>query len=262
MDTAARWADLVNRPEEELPLDEAALLISATAHPGLDVGAQLDRLDRLAGRVKRRDAAEVGRVLFDDLGLQGDREDYENPVNSFLDQVLDRRRGIPISLSVLLIEVGRRAGVALDPVGMPGHFLVRDPERPEELIDAFSSGRRLDRAECERLFASVAGPPARLSPEMLAPVPRRAVLARMLANLDRGYERRGDRRSLGWVCALRLQLPGGPVGDRIQLSARLASLGRLDVAAGVLEAAAAVVDAERVKERLAQEAVSLRARLN
>ena len=106
-------------PESVVPLDEAALLISAHANPALDVAAQLRRLDRLATRVERADSSGLCRLLFEQLGLRGDRERYDDPVNSYLDQVLERRRGIPISLSVLLIEVGRRCGVCLEAVGMP-----------------------------------------------------------------------------------------------------------------------------------------------
>lgn len=245
-----------------MPLDEAALCIAAAARPGLDVAGQLARLDDLAARIKQPDTSEVARVLFDEVGLRGDQDSYDDPDNSFLDRVLDRRRGIPISLSVIMIEVARRGGVTLEPVGMPGHFLVRDPAAPSELIDAFDGGRRLDRAACEVLLRRVTGATSGLTPAMLAPTGTRAVLARMLANLDRSYADREDRPSLGWVCDLRLALPGAPVGDRTQLAARLASLGRFDVAAGVLEAAARTVSAERVSQRLRQEAESLRARLN
>ena len=101
-------------PADHLALDEAALLIAAHANPGLDVAAQLQRLDDVAALVgHRRHRRLVCRVLFEDLGLTGDREGYDDPLNSYLDQVLDRRRGIPISLSVLLIEVGRRCGLSL-----------------------------------------------------------------------------------------------------------------------------------------------------
>ncbi|MDA8045945.1 MAG: transglutaminase-like domain-containing protein, partial [Actinomycetota bacterium] len=135
MDVPARWADLVRRPEPEVPLDEAALLISAAADPGLDVDAQMARLDDLGARVGSDEPDAVSRLLFGELGLRGDRDGYYQPVNSYLDRVLDRGLGIPITLAVLLVEVGRRAGVVLEAVGMPGHFLVRDPARPGTLID-------------------------------------------------------------------------------------------------------------------------------
>ncbi len=249
-------------PEADLPLDEAALLIAAHANPDLDVPAQLQRLDGVAARVGQPDAPAVCRVLFEDLGLTGDREGYDNPLNSYLDQVLDRRLGIPISLSLLLIEVGRRCGVELEGVGMPGHFLVRDPTAPQLLIDAFNGGQRLDPPACERLLRTATGSQAGLTPSMLAPTGPRAILARMLANLDRSFERRADYRSLLWVSRLRLRIPELPSGDRVHLSARLGTLGRFDDAADVLDDLAEVQTAEEVAARLRSEAVSLRARLN
>jgi len=262
VDASARWSDLMHLPERDVPLDEAALLISAHANPALDVTAQLGRLDELATRVDGTDSQTLCRVLFDDLGLRGDREHYDDPANSYLDQVLDRRRGIPISLSVLLIEIGRRCGIRLEAVGMPGHFLVRDPAEPQLLIDAFDRGRRLSRTDCERLLQSVTGGAGHLTKDMLAATGPRAILARMLANLDRSFERRGDIASLKWVSDLRWKVPAAPPGDRRQLAARLAGLGRLDAAAEVLEALAQVAANPSVRDRLLAEALTLRARLN
>ena len=249
-------------PEDTVPLAEAALLISAHANPALDVTSQLRRLDELATRVDRSDLSALCRVLFDQVGLRGDREHYDDPANSYIDQVLDRRLGIPISLSVLLIEVGRRCGVTLEAVGMPGHFLVRDPRAPEHLIDAFDQGRRLDRAHCERLLRAVTGSAGRLTPNLLATSGTWATLARMLANLDRSFERRGDTASLTWVSELRMSIPAAAVGDRRQLAGRLAALGRLNAAAAVLEETAGAVTGPEIREQLLDEATTLRARLN
>jgi regulator of sirC expression with transglutaminase-like and TPR domain len=262
VDVVARWVELMGHPEDQLPLDEAAFLISARANRALDVGAQLRRLDELAGQVEQQDLSAVCRMLFERLGLRGERERYDDPANSYLDQVLDRRRGIPISLSVLLIEVGRRCGVRLEAVGMPGHFLVRDPAAPDLLIDAFDRGRRLDHDDCERLLRSIAGDGAQLTPEMLAATRPRAILGRMLANLDRSFERRGDKKSLAWVSELRMHIPQASLGDRTHLAGRLAALGRLDAAAGVLEEAAGAASDRKLRERLGAEALALRARLN
>jgi regulator of sirC expression with transglutaminase-like and TPR domain len=262
VEVAARWADVVQRPEWEVPLDEAALLISAAARPALDVDAQLGRLDDLAARVAPRDPVSLNHVLFTEIGLRGDRDGYYQPVNSYLDRVLDRCLGIPITLAVLLIEVGRRADVSLEAVGMPGHFLVRDPARPEVLLDPFDEGRSLDMAGCERLLRQTTGTTTRLTPDMLAPTGPHAVLARMLSNLDRAFEMRQDRRSLSWVCDLRLALPALALGDRTQLAGRLASLGRLDAAASVLEQVAGAVTSDRVRARLTEQAATFRARLN
>lgn len=257
-----QWDDVVNRPDAEVPLARAALLISAAAHPTLDVGAQLRRLDAIAARVAGPGVEGVCDLLFGDLSLRGDRRTYDDPDNSYLDRVLDRRCGIPISLSVLLIEIAGRCGVRLEGVGLPGHFLVRDPTEPGRLIDAYGGGRRLGRRECERLVHQATGVPVALTDAMLAPVGTRLTLARMLANLDRSFEQRGDRQSLLIVSELRRRLPGAPVGDRVQLAGRLADLGVFDVAADVLDDAARRAGPGSAPDRIASRAAGFRARLN
>jgi regulator of sirC expression with transglutaminase-like and TPR domain len=223
-------------PEEALPLDEAALLIAAGADPGLDVSAQLARLDELASHLLGdADTEQVCQLVFKSLGLRGDTQTYDDPRNSYLHQVLDRRLGIPISLSVLLMEIGRRCGVALEGVGMPGHFLVRDPNRPELLIDAFSGGRRLDHAECVRLIHAVTGEAIELRGDMLATVGSRAILTRMLANLDHSFRRRRDRNGVRWVTSLRAAIPGLSMADRMALADGLVGLGSYEEAAAHLE---------------------------
>ena len=223
-------------PEEAIPLDEAALLIAAGADPSLDVSAQLARLDALASQQRGAAGTEqVCHLVFTTLGLRGDSQTYDDPRNSYLHEVLDRRLGIPISLSVLLMEIGRRCGVALEGVGMPGHFLVRDPDRPDQLIDAFSGGRRLDHAECARLVQAVAGQAIELSGDMLATVGSRSILARMLANLDHSFRRRRDRNGVRWVTSLRAAIPGLSMADRMALADGLAGLGSYEEAAAHLE---------------------------
>ena len=249
-------------PESEMPLDEAALLISASANPDLDVAHELERLDALAAGVRPGDLPGLCDLLFRDLGLTGDRDTYDDPVNSYLDRVLDRRRGIPISLSVLLIETARRCWIRLEPVGMPAHFLVRDPTEPDVLIDAFDGGRRLDHDDCDRIIRAATGGAGRLTPEMLAVTPPWAVVARMLANLDGSFERRDDRPGLARITELRRLLPGTPPGDRAQLAGRLAALGRFDAAADLLEQVATSVGTETGTQRLLAQARELRARLN
>ena len=141
-------------PDDEIPLDEAALLIAAQARPDLDVGEELGRLDDLAGGCPEATFDGLARHLFTDLGFRGNTEHYQDPDNSYLDQVLRRRVGIPITLSVLTMEVGRRLGVAIDGVGMPGHFLDPPPGRDVPIggatfLDPFGGGRRLDAGGCQ-----------------------------------------------------------------------------------------------------------------
>ncbi|HXA34422.1 MAG TPA: transglutaminase-like domain-containing protein [Acidimicrobiales bacterium] len=263
MDVTTRWRELLERPDAEVPLDEAAMLIAAHANPTLDVAAQLARLDDLAVRVEEASTEGVCRMLFETLRLRGNRKHYDDPRNSFLDQVLDRRLGIPISLSVLLIEIGRRCGLALEGVGMPGHFLVRDMASPDLLIDAFAGGRRLDHAACQRLLQAIGGPNITLVPTMLAPAGRRATMARMLANLDHIYRGRADVRSLLWVTRLRVAIPELSVAERASLANGLADLGCYREAADLLDdlAADSAFDDEIV-DRLRTRSTAVRARLN
>jgi regulator of sirC expression with transglutaminase-like and TPR domain len=262
VDATRRWHELMQCPEDSLPLDEAALIIAAHANPALDVAFQLHRLDQVAGEVREADTSAVCEVLFEHLGLRGDHQSYDDPRNSYIDQVLDRRRGIPISLSVMLIEVGRRCGLHLEGVGMPGHFLVRDTSAPHLLIDAFDGGQRLDRSGCQHLLRLATGTRSRLTSDMLATTGRRAILARMLANLDRSFARRADGRSLRWVSTLRLAIADLPPGDRLQLAERLASLGCFSDAARLLDDLADALPVSETTDRLQAEASALRARLN
>jgi regulator of sirC expression with transglutaminase-like and TPR domain len=263
MDPSSRWEQLLAGPEAALRLDEAALLIAAHGRPHLDVDAELSRLDQLAEAVEGDGADAVSDLLFHRLGISGNTQDYDNPENSYLDCVIDRGLGIPISLSVLLIEVGRRRGVPLEGVGMPGHFLVRDRSQPETLIDPFGAGRRLDYAGCRQLFRGLAGPEAHLHPAMLAPTGVRAILDRMLTNLDQSFRRRRDLSGLEWATLRRVAIPDQPVAVLVGAAGTLGEIGRYDRAATILEQAA---DRDEVREEAALEmrsrARTLRARLN
>lgn len=208
MDATARFAEVVAGREAALPLDELAFLIAAHAHPALDLDAELARLDELAARVNDPTLDGLRRLLFRDLGFAGNEDDYYDPRNSYLDDVLDRRIGIPISLAVLMLEVGRRVGVPLSGVSMPGHFLVRDKVDPEVFVDPFARGLVLDRRGCQLRFHGVHGVDASFDPAFLEPVGKRAIVDRMLANLDGVAVRSGDLGMLSWVLRLRASIPG------------------------------------------------------
>jgi regulator of sirC expression with transglutaminase-like and TPR domain len=254
----AHFADLVGRPDDDIPLDEAALLIAYHARPGLDIGAELARLDDLAASCRPPTFDGLVRRLFDDLGFRGNAEHYQDPDNSYLDQVLRRRLGIPISLSVLTMEIGRRLGVPLDGVGMPGHFLVRHRAEPDVFLDPFGGGRRLDAAGCQTIFSTLGG--MGWDEAYLAPVGARAILSRMLLNLQ-GLFLPADLRSAAWVLQLRLAIPGLAVPDRLGLARALGSLGRFGAAAGELDKVAeGLPDDEATTIRA--EAQALRARAN
>jgi regulator of sirC expression with transglutaminase-like and TPR domain len=203
-----RFAAVVERDEADIELDVAALLIGAWEHDGFDVEPYRRALDALAARSAPAvnatgapdDAGRVlARTLFAELGFRGNTDDYYDPRNSFLAQVLDRKVGIPITLSVLYLEVARRLGLGAAGVGFPGHFLVRvdggrAPLDPL-ILDPFGGGVALDRPALEALLARASGPDARLDDAMLAATPKRAILLRMLNNLAGIYGRDGD--SLG-----------------------------------------------------------------
>lgn len=203
-----RFAALLALPDARIPLDEAAFIIAAHADPKLDIDAELAGLDAIADQVRDPTLTGVQRLLFRDLGFDGNRDDYYDPRNSFLDQVVRRRTGIPITLSVLTIEIARRVSVPLWGVGMPGHFLVRDKVDPNVFVDPFNRGRPLDPTTCAKVFRQIHGPFARFDPSFLEPVDRASIIARMLTNLRGIFTKNHDVISLAWVLDLVAELPG------------------------------------------------------
>ena len=261
LDVTARFTELVGGPEADVALDEGALLIAAHAHPGLDVAAQRGRLDDIAAGCAEATLDGLRHHLFELLGFRGNTRRYADPRNSFLNDVLDRRTGIPISLAVVTMEVGRRLGLPLEGVGMPGHFLVRHDADPPVLIDPFGGGRLLGTTECEQLFRTVHGSGAPFDPSLLATVSTRAILTRMLANLRHLYQSTGDARSLGWVLQLRMSIPASSPYELADVASAQAALGRFAEAADTLDAVADLLPDEDV-ERARAHAGLLRSRLN
>ncbi len=261
MEATEHFAELVARPEPEIPLDTVALLIAAHGRPGLDLGVELERLDALAEPCAAPTLDALVVHLFGELGFAGDQRDYYDPANSYLDQVIDRRRGIPITLSVLALSVGRRLGVPLDGVGMPGHFLLRDRVDRDLFVDPYHGGARLDRAGSAALFTRIHGPGAPFDDAYLEPVGPLEITARMLANLRNVFVSRGDRLALTWVLRLRTFLPGSPAEDQVDLAAALASVGRFKDAASEYEGAAVRLGGTLGRE-YGRSAARLRARLN
>ncbi len=204
------FAELMARDEAEIDLARACLLIAQDAYPGLDVEGYLGEIERHAARLrgrlpKARDAGErveaLNQFLFDELGFSGNADHYYDPRNSYLNEVLDRRTGIPLTLSVLYLEVGRRIGLALEGVSFPGHFLVRLPLRGSMLVlDPFSGGEPQSEADLRARLRRVipegaAGPvPVEELPldQFLEPAGKRQILARLLRNL-KGIYREADK---------------------------------------------------------------------
>lgn len=258
----ARFTALLDLPEPDLPLDEGAFLVAAHAHPEIDVDDWLVRLDELAGRcVGARSAGALAERLFTDEGFAGNTTDYSDPRNSLLDDVIDRRLGIPISLSILMVEVGRRIGVGLHGVGLPGHFVVGIDTEPGWFVDPFHGGTRLDVAGCREVFAALQGPHAPFSAAYLAPTGPRAILLRVLNNLQRSYVERNAADAV-WVARLRLRFAELPTGQRREAAALLGSFGRFREAAAELEAIAATLTDDAEAATVIAEARALRAREN
>jgi regulator of sirC expression with transglutaminase-like and TPR domain len=186
-----RFVELARRPDAEVNLGEAALLIAAEAYEGLDIDHYLGRLDRLAAEAKEHlgnveseteRIARLNRFLFVEKGFVGNQEDYYDRRNSFLNEVLDRHVGIPITLSLVYIEVARRLGLAVAGVGFPGHFLVKYLGKQELIIDAFF-GLMLSERDCHDRLKSVLGERASFDRRYLQSATAKEILIRMLRNL-------------------------------------------------------------------------------
>lgn len=203
------FSELLARPDAEIDLARACLQVAEDAYPGLDIDGYLGEIERFAARLRARlgpDATPEDRVLalneflFAELGFQGNAKRYYDPRNSYLNEVIDRRRGIPITLAVLYAEVGRRIELPLEGVSFPGHFLVRLPLRGGMLVlDPFSGGAPLDEDALRARLKRVIPPEALATPagklplsdlpleQFLAPATKRQVLARLLRNLKAIY---------------------------------------------------------------------------
>lgn len=238
---AADFAAVAGGPDGDVDLGRCALLVGRIPDPDLDVETQLARLDDLAAASPGRspnplapvDHAEgLCRHLFDELGFRGNRSDYNDPENSYLHRVLDRRLGLPITLSILLIEVAGRQGLTIEGVGTPQHFLVRVAERESggqeseyRYIDPFNGGERVDREQLvANLRQALAG--SERSPEsFLTAVTKRQILTRTLNNLKVAAARRGQlAAALGAAEFLVALQPWAieEIRDRGLLAARLA----------------------------------------
>jgi regulator of sirC expression with transglutaminase-like and TPR domain len=194
-----RFAELAARGEAGLDLAEGALLIAEEEYPLLDPKPSLARLDALAARVKAAGAdlqdpsaavAALNRVLFEEEGFSGNQSEYYDPRNSFLNEVLERKTGLPITLSLVYMETARRSGVPVVGVGLPGHFIVRllsEKEAAPRFIDPFHKGALLTEADCEGRVRRIYGGKMAFRKDYLKPVTGFAVLSRLLYNLKNLY---------------------------------------------------------------------------
>lgn len=261
MEATHRFALAVNRPEAEVDLAEACFLIAAHIYRRLDVVAELRRLDAMAERCPPGFDG-LRAYLFDELGFRGNTERYDDPRNSLLNQVLDRRLGLPITLSIVAIEVGRRVGVPLSGVGMPAHFVARLDEKPELFLDSFAGGELVDAAGCRDRFKEIVGADAPFDPAWLRPVGPHEIVSRVLANLKGTFQQRNQWQHVEWVVRARLCVPGCLALERRDLAQAIAEQGRFDEAARELELAAGIIPDPETRHALMSEAVTLRSRLN
>jgi regulator of sirC expression with transglutaminase-like and TPR domain len=231
----SRFSEIVAR--DDFALDQAALMIGAWEYPQRDLDEYREMLDAISARaLPDVRAAETGIAraraisdhLFDRLGYTGNVDDYYDPRNSFLCDVIERRMGIPISLSVVYLEIARRVGVLAQGVNFPGHFIVRVAIEDAWLfLDPFSGGRALTPSDLEALLRKTTTPNAVLEPSVIAAASKRQIVARILVNLAGIYGRNGDLvRSLDVLERLAILEPSNPriARDLSQLRERVEGL--------------------------------------
>ncbi len=214
------FTEIVSRKDEEINLAEAALTIAAEEYPRLDIPLYLNKLDRIGdmARERARDAIDsfdqisaLNAVLFEELGFRGNQGNYYDPRNSFLNEVIDRRTGIPITLTVVYIEVARRIGLFIEGVGMPSHFIARhEAANGNVFIDVFNSGRLMGEKGCAEMLTEMSGGNFELRPEHLAAVTKKQILARMLANLLGIYSSSDNYRALAVIERMMIINPDSP----------------------------------------------------
>ena len=200
-EVAAELQKAMDAPGDDLA--PAALAIARVEYPSLDAKPYLARLDRMGHEAAARISDARGEpiralneYLYDEQGFVGNRERYDDPRNSFINEVMDRRTGIPISLAVVYLEVAHRAGLHVDGVNFPGHFLLRirdgiigDARSDVGIIDPFHGGARLSEYDCRQLLRQHVGDEAAFDRTLLAPATRHDIVVRMLVNLKRLYVR-------------------------------------------------------------------------
>ena len=196
-----QFVRMAGLPDDEIDLARAGFLVAAMEYPGLDLDHQFGLLDSLSAGVSGRlDASRdplfcvntLSEYLFDEVGFQGNLDDYYDPRNSFLNEVLRRRLGIPITLSLVCIEVGKRLDIPLLGVSMPGHFLLKHQQEEDLFIDPFHKGILLSEEECAQRLQQVTQANIPWDSRYLAPVSNRDFVARILRNLKNIYLQRQD----------------------------------------------------------------------
>ena len=247
--------------DHSVDLAELALLVSAHSRPDVvDVEAELLFFDAMAKQLPAgSDVDDLVQMMFVELDFSGDVGDYYSVDNSRVEVVVARRRGIPLTLAVVMCSIGRRAGIELVPVGLPGHVIVSAGDG-SRFIDVFDKGRSLTRADCSKIIATL-HPGVELTSSMLAPMSPKAIVVRMLNNVIGVHQRRGSRTELLTALQLREHLHATPSAGAREVAAALAAEGKLAEAADELERAAEALEEDSAVSLVAQ-ATRYRAQLN
>lgn len=258
-----RFAEIVSQEDAAISLAEAGLLIAVEEYPRLDVEFYLERLDYFADLARKRAAQSANAIdlitalnttLFEELGFRGNRENYYDPRNSYLNEVIDRRTGIPITLTIVYIEVAKRIGFPVKGVGLPFHFIAKHESEDGDLfIDPFNAGGLLGSAGCDELITRMSGGGLELRPEHLEAVTNKQIVTRMLSNLLGVYSASDHRRALAAIERILLINPDSAahIRDRGLL---LAAVGdRTDAIAELeryLDLASNAPDAGAIREQI------------
>jgi regulator of sirC expression with transglutaminase-like and TPR domain len=265
----AEFSRVVARPDAEVDVARAALLVACEEYPQLDVEAWLGRLDEMGAAFRARRGGAgferavhvLNRYLFEEEGFRGNDEEYYDPRNSFLNDVLERRTGIPITLSLVYIEVARRGGLRVDGVGLPGHFIVRaEEEGGQILVDPYYRGRILTSQDCQKRLDAIFGGKLRLEPQMLAPASGRQILARILNNLKAIYVKAEDHARALFAVELLLRLNPDSAEDLRDRGLLHSALGCYSLAARDLEAYLSAVPGAPEADDLLNKIVEMRQR--
>jgi len=263
-DIRADFVRMMSKPEAAIDLARTALLVAAESDPNVDVDGELHTLESWAAELRARldpgwnnlqKLARLRAFVFEELGFRGDRTDYYHPRNSLLHEVLKRRRGIPLTLAIVMMEVGWRIGIPFEGVAFPGHFLVRLPGEPGDLVlDPFKRGMTVREEDCRHMLQETTGGKLAFDPSQLASVGKREMVTRLLHNLKGAYLRAGeDEQALTAVERLLVLDPGNAdeTRDRGLLLFRLHRYGQaLDSLSDYLARVPQALDRESVEEHV------------
>ncbi|MEO8218843.1 MAG: tetratricopeptide repeat protein [Acidobacteriota bacterium] len=259
-----RFRQLAMMRDEEVDLTEASLVIALEEYPGLQIEPYLERIHVWTSTVRERLGSsrdverivdEVNRLLFDEEGFHGEADDYYDPRNAFLNDVLDRHAGLPIALSIVYIELSRALGIETSGVALPGHFLVKlSGEWGDLLIDPFDEGRVLAHDECQELIDHVFGGAVRLREHHLRSFGNKEILSRLLSHLKSVYvSRRDPERAAASIDRLLILDDRDPfeLHDRARLAMELHQYGvAIDYLERYLKASPAADDNRRVRDEI------------